>query len=270
MSVIEFLPLKIINLVMLMGTLVSNYLTINVSSIPNSLFKPIGNISDEYGTSLTPPGWAFSIWGVIYTGLVLFCICQFIPQLDLNKQVKDISILFILSCVFNIAWIFTFSIGTPASILISVFIIIGLLGSLLFIQEKVGFFSSGSSIYKILFVDIPFSIYLGWVITASLLNIGTAFKAYNIFDGSDILFYIIMLIIAFIIYVLLLSFRNNYGSYIVFFYVLIALCIKHKDDGLMLGIPITLLVLSVICLLLKIFLPFCKRLQSRSIEFRLP
>jgi len=147
-----------------------------------------------------------------------------------------------------------------------VFIIFGLLGSLLFIQEKVGFFSSGTSIYKILFVDIPFSIYLGWVITASLLNIGTAFKAYNIFDGSDILFYIIMLIIAFIIYVLLLSFRNNYGSYIVFFYVLIALCIKHKDDSTLLGTTITILVFAFLFLLLKIFLPKLKILNVRNLR----
>lgn len=263
MSVRDNLPLKIVNLFMFLGTIVSNYFTIGVSNVPNSPFKPIGNISNQYDTLLTPPGWTFSIWGIIYTGLLLFSICQFIPQLGLGKQVKDIGIFFILSCVFNIAWIFTFSVGTPVSILVSVFIIFGLLTSLIFIQERVGFFSSDSSVYKILFVDIPFSIYLGWVITASILNVSTTITAYGALQESGPVFYIIMLIVALIIYTLLLGLRNNYGSYVVFFYVLIALCIKHKDDGMLLGTTVTVLVFAVLFLLLKVFLPKCRRLNGR-------
>jgi len=33
-----------------------------------------GNVSDLYATEITPAGWTFSIWGVIYTGLALMWV----------------------------------------------------------------------------------------------------------------------------------------------------------------------------------------------------
>ena len=33
-----------------------------------------GNISDVYSTQITPAGWAFSIWGVIYTWQALWLL----------------------------------------------------------------------------------------------------------------------------------------------------------------------------------------------------
>ena len=95
---------------MFLGTIFTNFFVIDgVGSL-----KPIGNISNEYNTLLTPPDWAFSIWGLIYSGLLLFNICQFFPQLGLNKEVANIGPIFIISCLFNIAWIFTFSVGTTS------------------------------------------------------------------------------------------------------------------------------------------------------------
>jgi len=249
----ENLTLKIFNTVMFFGTIFTNFFVINGFGS----LKPIGNISNEYNTLLTPPDWTFSIWGLIYSGLLLFNICQFFSQLGLNQEVTNIGPIFVISCLFNIAWIFTFSVGTKYSILISVFIILGLLISLFFIQDRVKFFDSNSSTYKILFVDIPFSIYLGWVITASIVNISTSIRAFNIDVDYKNIFYIVMLILALFIYVFILTKRNNYGSYVVFIYVLISLIIKHKDNNLLISYTVTILIFVIIFLGIKIFLPIC-------------
>ena len=249
----ENLTLKIFNTVMFLGTIFTNFFVINGFGS----LKSIGNISNEYNTLLTPPDWAFSIWGLIYSVLLLFNICQFFPQLGLNQEVTNIGPIFVISCLFNIAWIFTFSVGTKYSILISVFIILGLLISLFFIQDRVKFFNSNSSTYKILFIDIPFSIYLGWVITASIVNIGTSIRAFNIDVDYKNIFYIVMLILALFIYVFTLTKRNNYGSYVIFIYVLISLIIKHKDNNLLISYTVTILIFVIIFLGMKIFLPIC-------------
>jgi hypothetical protein len=34
--------------------------------------KTIGNVSDKYSSLFTPAGYAFSIWGIIFIGLVAF------------------------------------------------------------------------------------------------------------------------------------------------------------------------------------------------------
>lgn len=256
MYIMENLSLKIVNAIVFLGTIAANFFVINgIGSL-----KPIGNISDEYNTLITPPDWAFSIWGLIYSGLLLFSICQFIPQLKLNQQVKDIGWLFIFSCIFNVGWLFTFSIGTKYSILGSVFIILGLLITLFLIQERVGFFSKNSSLYKILFVDTPFSLYFGWIITASIVNIATSIRAFYVNANYNYTFYIVMLIVALIIYLLFLMKRNNYGSYLVFIYVLVSLIIKYKDNFTL--APYTnmslvtytsvILAFALICLFIKI------------------
>lgn len=35
-----------------------------------------GNVSGRYETEITPAGWTFSIWGVIYTWLLLMVLYQ--------------------------------------------------------------------------------------------------------------------------------------------------------------------------------------------------
>ena len=40
---------------------------------------PIGEQSDSVRTLITPAGWAFSIWGALYSGSVLFAIYQALP-----------------------------------------------------------------------------------------------------------------------------------------------------------------------------------------------
>jgi len=67
-----------------------------------------GDVSDKYNTEITPAGWAFSIWGVIYTWQTLWIIYSL--TLICRPQVPNVlnwffHVLFICSCVFNSAWI---------------------------------------------------------------------------------------------------------------------------------------------------------------------
>ena len=61
---------KILNLISFAATIIFNGLTIKGFGP----FKPISNISNTYQNCLTPPNWTFGIWGVIYSGLLLFNI----------------------------------------------------------------------------------------------------------------------------------------------------------------------------------------------------
>ena len=251
----KILGFKIANIVMFVGTLIVNYLTINgVGHL-----KSIGNVSGEYDTLITPPSWAFSIWGLIYVGLLLFSICQFVPQFNLDRYVKNISILFILSCLFNMTWIIAFSLGTPISITVSVFLIFGLLTCLLLIEKRCNFFSYHNTKYEIAFVDVPFSLYLGWIMIATILNVVVCIKAW--LNGTSIenenIYYVVILIIAAILYLVKLV-KNNYVTLLVFFYVLISLSIKHSGENTLFPFTILIMCFTFVGLLLKIFLTYCK------------
>ena len=196
---------KILNLLFFAGTLAANYVTIDGIGP----FKSIGNISREFNTSLTPPNWTFSIWALIYIGLLVFSIVQFIPSCGLSTAVDRIGPLFILSCIFNIAWLCAFGLGTKLSITISCIIIVALLSTLYAIQSRGNIFQTPSSVGKLLFFDTPFSLYLGWVLFATFANIGTLCRAWNILEDEKLLYYIVLSVAAGL-YVLNLYINKNF------------------------------------------------------------
>src|SRR5688572_14070003 len=87
-----------------------------------------GDVSDKYPTFITPSGYAFAIWGLIYLGLILFSIYQ--ALLGSRSRLESVRTPYILSCVANCAWIYLWHyesiIGSLAAILV-------LLGTLVYI-----------------------------------------------------------------------------------------------------------------------------------------
>ena len=75
-----------------------------------------GDISDAYYLEITPIGWAFSIWGIIYTWLligiifILITICRqnHAGAVYLNPPVitKVFLVLYTLDMILNITWLF--------------------------------------------------------------------------------------------------------------------------------------------------------------------
>lgn len=125
-------------------------------------------ISDKYQTILTPAGYAFSIWSLIYLGVIAFSIYQLLPSQRENPHLKSVRTLYILSCAANCGWIFLwhydYIVGALGAILI-------LLASLFLISVKL---TGAKSSAETWFAKIPFSIYFGWVTAASLLNFSIA------------------------------------------------------------------------------------------------
>ena len=222
--------IKVANIFGLLFSLLFNFFGISGVLMQNT----IANISKTYESLLTPPDWAFSIWGVIYSYLIVFLIAQFIStkKCNIESSVAKIGSLFLISCIANSLWICMFVIGTPLSIFFSNIPIFTLLALLATISYKCKFFDYTHNISTILCVDMPFSIYLGWLIIASSVSIATTETAYNstFFQQTDNI--CIVCSILFLIFTLLLIFKKNIGSFLVFIYTSIALCIKYYNLSL--------------------------------------
>ena len=65
-----------------------------------------GEISNRFPILFVPAGYVFSIWGLIYLGLIFFVVYQFLPVSTDKPVVEKISPYYWLSCVANCAWIF--------------------------------------------------------------------------------------------------------------------------------------------------------------------
>lgn len=126
-----------------------------------------GDVSDKYPTFVTPAGYAFAIWGLIYLGLIVFSLYQALPQH--LERFRSIRTAYVLSSVLNCAWIYLWHYEMIAA---SVFVIFAFLGTLAFICLKL---RDADSTADILLAQTPFALYFGWLTVASILNTAVAF-----------------------------------------------------------------------------------------------
>lgn len=191
-----------INALFLAVTLVVN--TLGAIGLINGLSQK--QISDMYLTLLTPSPSTFSIWSVIYTLLILSVIVMLVKKSDpyFQKAVERISVLFWISCLFNIAWIVTFSF---VLVEISVLFILGFVITLSVLCQKLLAIQDR----KRWLLPLAFGLYTGWLFIASVVNIAAALVKLN-WDGFGIspeIWGIIILVVAvFLVVLVQLSNRN--------------------------------------------------------------
>ncbi|MFO7890354.1 MAG: hypothetical protein R6V04_08440 [bacterium] len=167
--------LSIMNFVILLAMLVVNYLA-NALPINN---QTTGKISDRFEVLFKPAGYAFSIWGLIYLGLLVFGIFQLLPKQNNSSVVKKIGLFFILSCFANIIWLFDWHYELYA---FSVIVMLMLLFSLIKIYLNLEIGIAKVSLKEKWLVHQPFSLYLGWISVATIVNI-TVYLHWLNWDG---------------------------------------------------------------------------------------
>ncbi len=153
-------------------------------------------VSKSYPTMITPAGFAFSIWGVIY----LFIFIAIISPLFKNNEINGIKLnaiakLFWLSAIINIAWTIVFSYEI---IWLSAILILALLAIVFVIMKKLKTIDGNSNG----FFDLGFGLYAGWLSIASIVNfmaylVSSNFKFFNNpFVFYSVVLFVFVLVIA--------------------------------------------------------------------------
>ena len=120
------------------------------------------DISEKYPTAITPAGYAFSIWSLIYLGLIAFSIYQILPaNLARFRAMRSV---YIFSCALNCAWLY-FWIGDRPDICFAILFALSI--TLLFINLYV---RRNESLADFWMVKAPFGLYFGWVTEATFVN----------------------------------------------------------------------------------------------------
>ena len=129
--------------------------------------RDTGEISDAYPSLVTPAGYVFSIWGLIYLLLLAFIVYQALPAQKDNPRLERLGYMFALSCAFNFFWIFAWHYGV---IWLSELLMLGLLGSLIVCYNRLGIGKTEVSGAEKWAVRLAFSVYLGWITVATIAN----------------------------------------------------------------------------------------------------
>jgi|SRR5690625_1696381 len=159
--------LQLSNGVALVAMLIINYLA--TTGALNG--RTVGSVSDQYQSLFTPAGYAFSIWSLIYIGLLAFVIYQgrslFNSSAD-DEVVDQVGWWFVITSIANILWILTWIYDyTGLSILIMILLLYGLIR----IIFRTNMEMDDAPMHRIAFVWWPFSLYSGWISVALFANI---------------------------------------------------------------------------------------------------
>jgi len=206
-------------------------LTIVVNGLANALplnGQTTGAISDRLDGYFVPAGYVFSIWGLIYLALVAFAIYQALPAQRGNPLLNRIGYLYALSCVANSAWILLWHYEKFAWTLV---VMVVLLLSLIAIYVRVGIGRRRVSNVDKWFVQIPFSIYLGWITVATVANVTALLSALQ-WDGWGLdpqAWAVIMIIASAAIASAVGITRGDIGYVLVVVWALVGIAVKHSD-----------------------------------------
>ena len=148
-----------------------------------------GDVSDRYYTQITPAGWTFSIWGIIYAwqGLWIVYVLTTICRKVRNDYIYQLSALpvtvyaiYIVNNLANIAWIIIWDREYMIAALIVIVITPFTLYCCLFISfrrlyKSLAYLTKNSAVKEIWFIRLliqnGMAFYAAWVTVASLINL---------------------------------------------------------------------------------------------------
>jgi hypothetical protein len=207
-------------------------LTINIlaSALPLN-GQNTGEISDRFQVFFVPAGYVFAIWGIIYIGWIAFTVYQFTPAQKENPRLRKLGYWFALSGVFNAAWLFCWHYNLFG---LSVLVMLALLGTLIISYLKLDVGRTPVSLGEKWAMDIPFSVYLGWISVATVANITSWLYSIN-WNGVGIapqFWAVIMLAVASLVGALM-AFRHQDAGYLfVFVWAFAGIAMKQADTPL--------------------------------------
>lgn len=188
-----------------------------------------GEISDRFKVFFVPAGYVFAIWGIIYIGWIAFTVYQFLPSQKESPRLRKLGWLFAISGLFNAGWLFTWHYNLFGwSVIVMLTLLLLLIAS--YLRLNVG--RTEVSNAEKWSMDIPFSIYLGWISVATIANV-TDWLYWIQWSGLGIapqVWAVIMLAVAALVGLLMAVTRRDSGYLLVFVWSFIGIAVKQAAE----------------------------------------
>jgi len=244
-------------------TVLVTVVTITINILANAL--PLnglntGEISDRFDILFVPAGYVFSIWGVIYLGLIAFTIFQALPAQSENELLRKIYPAYWAVSIANVIWLFLWHYEIFAFTWIAMLV---LLASLLYTYIQISARRPGLDRNQQLFVRLPFSIYLGWVSVASIANISQVLYYFK-WSGwgiTPVIWAVMMLTVAVLLGLAMLVRENDVPYTLVLVWALVGIWVSQSDTALVAGAA---LIGAGVLALASLAMPFFHRAALRS------
>lgn len=192
----------------------------------------VGTLSDKYNSLFTPAGYTFSIWGIIYLGLIYqafyFMKCAFSKKNENVDFINKGAPWLILANLANGAWLWFW---LSEELFISVILLFAITAFLTIAVLKLNMERWDAPVKYMAGVWWPIDIYFGWVSLASIANLSIYLKSIG-WDGgfAPETWTIIMIIVATVLNLFMVITRNMREFALVGIWALIGIAVRHSDE----------------------------------------
>ncbi len=187
-------------------------------------------ISDRFKVLFVPAGYVFSIWGLIYLGMLAYAVYQALPNRAGQPHLPSIGYLFVLSSAANIVWIFLWHYEFFALTVVMMLALLGLLVAI-YVRLDIGRARVSSTVKWL--VHVPFAIYLGWITVATIANITSLLYFWD-WDGWGItpeVWTWIMLVAAVLIGGVISATRGDAAFVSVLIWAFVGIAVKQSETN---------------------------------------
>lgn len=184
-----------------------------------------GEVVTKDPVSFQPATWAFTIWALIYVVLAVFVVYGFLPGGRRSRRVRRIGPLFLSANLANIAWIFLWHWEQfTATLIVMVILLISLvvIYILAHAPDRQGRAPTRTQRFAI---QLPFSLYLGWICVATLANTAVWLDRRHWNDGpfSPTAWAVIFIVVGLILTAGMALFRHDATFAVVFVWAYVAI-----------------------------------------------
>ncbi len=218
---------QVINVVAVIAVIVVNGLA---NALPIN-GQTTGDVADMFDVYFVPAGYVFSIWGLIYVGLIAFAVYQALPDQRENPRLRRVGYLFALSCVANVAWLFLWH---YEFFLLTMVMMVVLLALLIAIYLRLGIGRADVPTAERWLIQLPISIYLGWISVATIAN-ATTLLAYVDWGGWGIspgMWAVVMLAAGVVLAAAMGFTRGDVAYMLVIVWAFAGIALKHRETAL--------------------------------------
>ncbi len=247
------------------AVVLSIVITLTVNTLANTL--PLnglntGDISDRFQVYFVPAGYVFSIWGLIYIGLIAYGIYQALPAQRENPRLRATGWWIALGGLANSAWIFLWHYEQFPLTLLAMFT---LLATLITTYLRLGIGRGKVSKTETWAVRVPFSVYLGWITVATIANVTSVldFINWDRWGLSPETWMVIMLVVVLAVSLAMIITRRDIAYTLVILWALAGIAVKFASVPVVANTTWEVFVVVVLAL---IWFAWVRRVKPLDIE----
>jgi len=182
-----------------------------------------GAVSDAAPTPITPAGWAFSIWSVIFLGVIVFAVWQALPA-QRGPRYDRLGVPFVIANLLNGFWQIPWLTGRFG---LAAVVIVGILASLAWLYVRLDALALRGIERWVL--GVPAALWMAWLMVAAPLNLTIWLREGLGWDPAGTLWPVVLVLLVAAVGAWLLARTGDVAAARVFLWADAAIAVAHPD-----------------------------------------